>query len=141
MKTYTVYRHPVEGMEAVKAGFSWPAFLFSSAWMLDKGLWRLAAGWFAIAAAIAAVLVLLAHLEASHGLMFVCFALAAGLSLIPGINGNRWWERDLLERKYQRMTSLRARTPEDAIAEVAEAADMHARIVRLPLHSTSSNAY
>ena len=53
MKTFNVFSHPVQGFEAVKVGFSWPAFLFGSLWMLDKGLWRLSGLWFAIYSTVA----------------------------------------------------------------------------------------
>ena len=39
MKKFSVYQHPVLGYEAVKQGFSWPAFIFSWIWALTKKLW------------------------------------------------------------------------------------------------------
>ena len=47
MKTFNVYKHPTQGIEAVKVGFSWPAFFFGIIWMLVKKLWGLAGAWFA----------------------------------------------------------------------------------------------
>ena len=47
MKTFNVYKHPTQGIEAVKIGFSWPAFFFGIIWMLVKKLWGLAGMWFA----------------------------------------------------------------------------------------------
>ena len=29
MKTFNVYKHPTQGIEAVKVGFSWPAFFLA----------------------------------------------------------------------------------------------------------------
>ena len=48
MKTFNVYKHPTQGIEAVKIGFSWPAFFFGIIWMLVKKLWGLAGAWFAV---------------------------------------------------------------------------------------------
>ncbi len=47
MRSFNVYRHPAEGYEAVKTGFSWPALLLGIIWMLAKKLWTFAAIWFA----------------------------------------------------------------------------------------------
>ena len=46
MRTFNVYKHPTQGIEAVKVGFSWPALFFSFFWMLVKKLWALAVAWF-----------------------------------------------------------------------------------------------
>ena len=45
MKAFAVYQHPTHGFEAVKRGFSWPAFFFGVIWMLIKKLWLLAISW------------------------------------------------------------------------------------------------
>ena len=37
MKVFTVYKHESKFYEAVKVGFSWPAFIFGGWWMLVKG--------------------------------------------------------------------------------------------------------
>ena len=42
MKTFEVYQHPTQSSEAVKEGFSWPAFFFGPAWLLFKQLWLFA---------------------------------------------------------------------------------------------------
>jgi len=34
MKRFNVYKHPTLGTDAVKIGFSWPAFFFGLFWML-----------------------------------------------------------------------------------------------------------
>lgn len=41
MKRYEVFEHPTLGHEAVKRGWSWPAFFFSWIWACVKGLWGL----------------------------------------------------------------------------------------------------
>ena len=48
MRKFKVYKHStqrVEIVEAVKVGFSWPAFFFSFWWMFAKGLWIRALIW------------------------------------------------------------------------------------------------
>ena len=39
MTTFDVYRHPTLGYEAVKRGFSWPAFFVGPIWALSKRMW------------------------------------------------------------------------------------------------------
>lgn len=48
MRTFRVYAHPTRGSEAVKVGFSWPAFWFGGFWMLAKKLWGYAIAWFSL---------------------------------------------------------------------------------------------
>ena len=36
MKTFQVYKHPIAGIEAIKVGFSFPAFFFGWIWMFIK---------------------------------------------------------------------------------------------------------
>ncbi len=36
MKQYKIYEHPAGAIEAVKLGWSWPAFFFVSIWALFK---------------------------------------------------------------------------------------------------------
>ena len=42
MKKYKIYLKPNQEYEAVKIGWSWPAFLFAGCWALTKGLWLIA---------------------------------------------------------------------------------------------------
>src|SRR5262249_20609212 len=59
MRSFRVFAHSVETAEAVKVGFSWPAMLITLPWMLDKGLWTLAALWFGMESALALMIVLI----------------------------------------------------------------------------------
>jgi hypothetical protein len=115
MTTFNIFSHPVAAIEAVKVGFSWPAFFFGSLWMLDKGLWGRAALWLVSYAAVKLVATLAGKVQGGDYLaLFVIGALAA-LALIAGANGNRWWEQSLLERRYRRMATVFAPTPEEGI--------------------------
>jgi len=48
MRTFNVYKHPTQGFEAVKVGFSSPAFFFGIIWMMVKKLWGFAGLWVAM---------------------------------------------------------------------------------------------
>ena len=44
MRHYRIFARSEKQIEAVKIGWSWPAFFFSFCWMLIKKLWWRAAG-------------------------------------------------------------------------------------------------
>jgi hypothetical protein len=44
MKTFKIYEPPTGECEAVKQGWSWPAFFFGPIWALVKTLWGLGVG-------------------------------------------------------------------------------------------------
>jgi len=46
MKILDIYKHPAQGIEAIKGGFSWPAFFFCFILMLVKKLLRFPGAWF-----------------------------------------------------------------------------------------------
>jgi hypothetical protein len=116
--TFNVYKHPVHGVEAVKVGFSWPAFFFSVFWMLSKQLWKYAAIFFVLN-------VLLNASESSAertfdpdalpGFYIFSFAASIALWLIPAFEGNKWRETDLRRRGYVLTDTLQGSSP-DAVA-------------------------
>jgi len=117
MKTFDIYCHPVSAIEAVKVGFSWPAFFFGSLWMLDKGLWGRAGLWLVSYAAVRLVATLADTVQGGDYFGLFLMGLLAALALIAGANGNRWWVQRLLKRRYRRMTTVTAPTPEEATLE------------------------
>ena len=110
MKTFRVFVHPVHGLEAVKSGFSWPAFVLPSVWMLDKSMWKHAAVWFGVHATVDG----LAFTLGSDAALLCVFS-AIALRLFAGVNANRWLERRLLERRYQPLKSVTAHTAYEAV--------------------------
>lgn len=118
MKTFRIYRHPIHGLLAVKAGFSWPAFLFGSLWMLFKKLWMNAAIW--IAAHFALGFLSLAPLpESDTNALLAAFTLIIAYSylwLVPGFKGNEWLETDLIKRGFKQIDSVSSETPDAALA-------------------------
>ena len=41
MKTYKIFKNPTGQYEAVKQGWSWPAFFFGGIWACVKKIWGL----------------------------------------------------------------------------------------------------
>lgn len=102
MKKFNVYRHPTEGVEAVKIGFSWPAFFFGIIWMLVKRLWSLASLWSLLYLGLSAYEGFLT--PSAFSLLLISFYYFA-LWLIPGFYGNSWREKNLSNRGYELISS------------------------------------
>jgi len=122
MKTFNVYRHPVQGLEAVKVGFSWPAASAGPIWMLVKQLWGLSALWIALYLSLSLVETGTDNFEPGGAQGLVYFHLVAGyaaLSLIPGFKGNTWREKNLVRRGFEMLRTVQAETPEAAVSQKA----------------------
>ena len=122
MKTFNVYRHPAQGLEAVKVGFSWPAAAAGPIWMLAKNLWGLASLWVAMYLALSLVETVTNTSEPGGAQALVYLFLVAGyfaLGLVPGFNGNKWREKNLVRRGFQMLGTVQAETPEAAISQMA----------------------
>ena len=122
MKTFNVYRHPLQGLEAVKVGFSWPAASAGPIWMLVKQLWGLSALWIALYLSLSLVETDTDKSEPGGTQALVYLHLVAGyvaLSLIPGLKGNQWREKNLVRRGFEMARRVQAETPEAAISQVA----------------------
>ena len=122
MKTFNVYRHPIQGLEAVKVGFSWPASSAGPIWMLVKKLWGLSGLWLAMYLALSLVETVTDQSEPGGAQALVYLLLVAGyfaLGLVPGLKGNKWREKDLVRREFEMLGTVQAETPEAAISQVA----------------------
>ena len=101
MHVFDIYQHPSYGLEAVRRGFSWSAFLIPSVWAVRRGL-----GWTTTLLVAASTLMFdLAELSSFLiknplwqipilCLLFVMFG------LIPGFIGYRWHAKRLQDEKF-----------------------------------------
>ncbi|NOT23188.1 MAG: DUF2628 domain-containing protein [Nitrospiraceae bacterium] len=122
MKTFNVYRHPIQGLEAVKVGFSWPAASAGPIWMLGKQLWGWSALWIALYVSLSLVETDTDTSELGGAQALVYLHLVAGyaaLSLIPGLKGNQWREKNLVRRGFEMLGTVQAETSEAAISQMA----------------------
>jgi hypothetical protein len=122
MKIFNVYRHPIQGLEAVKVGFSWPAASAGPIWMLIKQLWGLSGLWVAMYFALSLVETIVDKSEPGGAEALVYLLLVAGylvLGLVPGFKGNKWREKNLVRRGFQMLGTVEADTPEAAISQMA----------------------
>lgn len=118
MKTFKVYRHPTKGFEAVKIGFSWPAFFFGGFWIAAKRLWGLTFIWWVLMSFLnTTVKVMSDNPHEPAPLWFICSLMLVTLALwlIPAFKGNSWISRKLERRGYEILKVVSAASPEEAI--------------------------
>lgn len=122
MRQFRVFRHPTQGLRAVKVGISWPAFFFTFFWMLAKRLWGWAGLWLG-AVIILSIFEWVADTSPESGAQVIVYLLVAvgsiALALVPLFKGNGWRERNLQSRGYELVSTTEAATPDAAIAHVA----------------------
>jgi hypothetical protein len=111
MIRFDVYAHPQSGYEAVKRGFSWPAFLFGIFWAFHKRLWWAAGLYllFMIALGVSSAEEEPGSLTAFYD--FVGF----GISLFVGASGNGWRRQALEQWGYRHIDEIEASSPKAAV--------------------------
>ena len=117
MNKFDVYKHPADGMAAVKQGFSGPAFLFTTYWALAMRLWPQAAG-VAFATAGLKILNMFLAQEAPAAADLVPAALALGIMMYVGNHANEWLADRLTARGYKFVATVEAESRSAAIAKV-----------------------
>jgi len=119
MKTFRVYKHPVRGFKAVKAGWSWPAFCFGILWMLSKKLWDKAIIWFVAGSMILAIFHLLSSEDYVFEAIYLFSTLAATcvLWIAPASLGNEWQMKKLSKQGYELTREVQSETFEAAIRQ------------------------
>lgn len=112
MKQYKVFEHPSGKIEAVKQGWSWPAFLFSFVWAMVKKMWSIGIGLFILS------LIFISMVGKQADLLF--HAISVIVSVIFGIYGNSWREKNLESRGYKVKGTVTAANPGEAEAKVSK---------------------
>lgn len=112
MKTFEIYAHADGHREAVKVGWSWPAFFFCHVWALFKQMWPLAAGGFALHLLFNLVAMDALPPGAADGLTTLVMIL---VSAAYGGYGNTWRGDHLRKQGYRLLGMVHAQTPQMAI--------------------------
>ena len=117
MKTFQVYKHPIAGIEAIKVGFSFPAFFFGWIWMFIKKLWGYGCLFlflqFLFLGFNGMIPLLFQNLVRP---LFFAFAFGAAVLATAGINGNKWWSAALLKRGFKNEATIQASNKDAALA-------------------------
>ena len=121
MKQYKMFENEVGRREAVKQGWSWPAFLFTFIWPFVKRLY--VAGAIVLGGVIVVVLLswkadeLFAMGDKSaRSLDHVCESARWVIMVLLGVNGNELREKNLLQRGYILRGVVAAHSPSEALA-------------------------
>jgi len=109
MKQFKIFVNSEGKTEAVKIGWSWPAFFLNIIWVLVKKMYLL--GIVLLAAII--VFGLVVGLVVGDVIIMV---LNIVVSIIFGAYGNRWRETNLQERGFELKETVSATTPENAMS-------------------------
>ncbi len=113
MRQFKIYTNPQGSYEAVKQGWSWPAFFFVFIWAVIKKMWALGVGFFAGYLALGLIIDIFVGNEATD---LVITIVSIIIHIIFGHMGNDWRENNLIKRGYKYKGTLDAFTPEGAVA-------------------------
>lgn len=119
MKQYKVFKHPSGDIEAVKIGWSWPAFFFDAIWALVKKQWALGVTAFICFFALGFVL---GGSGAGPSIDAIVNIPGFIFKIICGANGNSWREKNLISRGYVQVDLVTAANPESAVAQCLQQA-------------------
>lgn len=105
MKQFSIFQHPTHGYEAVKNGWSWPAFLFTWIWAFVKRLFLI--GWLVLLLVMA-----LSSIPAPE----VWLVGNLIISIAMGAKGNELQVKRLRASGYEEVATVAATTPDAAVA-------------------------
>lgn len=128
MKNYNIYKHSDGKIEAVKQGWSWPAFFFGGIWALIKQLWMVAGLIFAYAIISSIIIQSVTpsydHYEYSGEdlsqaflLQNISLLIQLGIAIFLGVKGNTLREANLIKRGYECIGNVNAVNPDSAISD------------------------
>ena len=103
MKKFSIFQHLTLGLEAVKNGWSWPAFFFTWIWAFVKKLWL-----------IGVIVFLFGILASSIPEAWLVGELI--ISIVMGVKGNELRVKRLRDAGYEEVATVEARTPDGALA-------------------------
>ena len=113
MKQYKIYVNPQGDYEAVKIGWSWPAFFFSWIWAMIKKMWGIGVG---VLVGLLVFGFVIGASGAGEGGRALIDIVGIIVSIVFGVNGNKWRENNLSTRGYEFKETVTAANPEGAIA-------------------------
>ena len=104
MAVYDLYRDPWGDSEAVKQGFSWPAFFFGGGWALGKKMYGLGFAFMGVAAILTVI-----SFGLGDGATFATVALInfgyLGMSLWLGSRGNDLRRKSITARGFRQVAA------------------------------------
>jgi hypothetical protein len=107
---YNIFTQLSDSVEAIKQGWSWPAFFFPIIWAMIKKLWGDAIGVFIGLLILAFIFSRLGIVEGGS-LMIIALVL---IRIDFLVNGNLWCEENLTARGFENVIRIAARSPKEA---------------------------
>jgi len=113
MKQYKIYANPQGSYEAVKQGWSWPAFFFSLFWAMVKNMWALGVG---VLIGFIVLVLFIGNFVAGQDGQDLFNIASIIVHIIFGINGNKWRENNLPTKGFEFKETVTAANSDGAIA-------------------------
>lgn len=125
MKTFKIYQHPIRGYEAIKVGWSWPAFFLPFVWLCVKKLWEFAGYWLFLGVGVVIFeRAIPEEPETGLGIILSLIGLLFAMWLIPPWKGNNWLMKNLMKQGYMFIKEIEAENPDAAKAHVKSASPL-----------------
>lgn len=96
--------------EAVKQGWSWPAFFFNPIWAMVKKMWLLGS------LTLVGEMILYGLFGSDFPRVSLADLLNVGIGIAFGLQGNAWREHNLVSRGFKFVGTVTAATAEGALA-------------------------
>lgn len=113
MKQFKIFKHPTGTCEAVKQGWSWPAFFFVIIWAFLKKQWQL--GIFVFTGIFLFAFLLYISIDEFDADIIINIT-SLIISVIFGLKGNSWREKNLSFRGYDFVDTITAANSDGAVA-------------------------
>jgi hypothetical protein len=110
---YKIFKHPSGAIEAVKQGWSWPAFFFSLIWAMVKKMWALGVS---VLVAFFVLGFFIGAVGGGKGTEAIINIIGIIVNVFFGMGGNSWRENNLLSRGYELKDTVTAANSESATA-------------------------
>ena len=110
LSQYRIYSDTEGELEAIKVGWSWPAFFFNVIWALTKGMWVL------VITILLIFLVAGMFVRMTDGDIMWTNGLSLALSLIMGATANPLQARKLATYGFEPIATVSANSPEQAVS-------------------------
>lgn len=118
MKQYKIYTDPSGTTQAVKQGWSWPAFFFNAIWALVKQIWLLGLLTFPVMLLLWVSSAAAGNVQGESGQIISGMVSLAWIifKIIFGAGGNSWREKNLTARGFKYVATVSASNPNRAMA-------------------------
>ena len=120
MSSYKVFKHPIEGFEAVKSGFAWLA-PFNPIWPLFRGLWVMFIIYICFILVLASIdaqiygLDNFIDIKSANNLQWIFLIIQLVIFASPGFKGNEWTANNLQKKGYIFDCSIEAKNKDEAL--------------------------